>query len=378
MAATYADNSSGYGLISGMANGFREGLIGYQTVQNAKHQQQMQELLSGVTKDDDGNLQFTPEMQAQRQAQQGLLAKKSAAESAEYEAGSPAAVAQQKFLAAQAKNAGLAPEDIPEGLSTHDYDKYHKDIDTGLSAQAMIHRGDYAADQRVQSSQEAADAKVKAAGLLSQSRANAGPKPMTEYQKAMLGYRENNQVSQAAKQFNNDGLMMQLNKTSNSLDRAENLMNGKEPITSSNFNLIQQDLIGATAPGGAATEGKMNRELIDSGIEYLNHIQQKYGDIQDLRKQEPEQFEHLRGLMNQIHGEVKKASANRVKELSEGFQSNQAPAMQGLLQTKQQRYAAPPQAPATPVQNAAPPGGALVIHQNGHDYTWNPQTGKYE
>lgn len=68
-----ADN---YGLLGTMASGIREGLLAYQTTQQMKRQNQMQNLLQGTQEDDQGNLGFTPEMQAQREAQQqGILAK---------------------------------------------------------------------------------------------------------------------------------------------------------------------------------------------------------------------------------------------------------------------------------------------------------------
>lgn len=69
-----------YGFLNNLANGANSMLNTYLTVSNLKHNQQMQELASGVQKDDDGNLTYAPWkqaqinlMQQQAQRQQGLL-----------------------------------------------------------------------------------------------------------------------------------------------------------------------------------------------------------------------------------------------------------------------------------------------------------------
>lgn len=60
-----------YGLLSGLAEGVKQGMITYQTMKGIQHQNQMQELAAGVQKNPDtGNLEYTPAKQAmiQRQA----------------------------------------------------------------------------------------------------------------------------------------------------------------------------------------------------------------------------------------------------------------------------------------------------------------------
>lgn len=61
-----------YGLINGLANGVNSFLNTYTTMKNIKHQQRMQELTAGVKEDENGDLQYTPEKQAQIH-RQGLL-----------------------------------------------------------------------------------------------------------------------------------------------------------------------------------------------------------------------------------------------------------------------------------------------------------------
>ena len=68
--------------------------------------------------------------------------------------------------------------------------------------------------------------------------------------------RRNQLIANSGKDFDQDKTLTQLANTNNSLDRATSIMNGKAPITGKNFALLQQDMINAMAPGGAANRGK--------------------------------------------------------------------------------------------------------------------------
>lgn len=60
--------ATNYGLISNMADGIREGMITYQTMQNMKNQQQQQQLLTGTQKNaETGELEYTPQKQQEMQ-----------------------------------------------------------------------------------------------------------------------------------------------------------------------------------------------------------------------------------------------------------------------------------------------------------------------
>lgn len=65
-----------YGLLTGLAEGANSFMNAYQTAKNINHQQQMQELLSGVTRDADGNMVYTPEKLQEMELNRGLLREK--------------------------------------------------------------------------------------------------------------------------------------------------------------------------------------------------------------------------------------------------------------------------------------------------------------
>jgi hypothetical protein len=65
-----------YGLLSGIANGVNSFMNAYQTAKGIKHQQKMQELLAGVTEDEQGNMALTPEKQQEKELQRGLIQSK--------------------------------------------------------------------------------------------------------------------------------------------------------------------------------------------------------------------------------------------------------------------------------------------------------------
>ena len=59
-----------YGLINTMANGIKEGMTTYMTMQNAKRQQQQLGLLTGMDQDESGNWQLNQMGQQKQQLQQ--------------------------------------------------------------------------------------------------------------------------------------------------------------------------------------------------------------------------------------------------------------------------------------------------------------------
>jgi hypothetical protein len=95
-----------YGLLTGIADGIKQGMISYQTAKQIQRQNQMQDLLGGVMENPQtGILEFTPEMKAQKE----FARKKQALEMQEYDPGSGAKVV-----------GGLLGEGIvPEDMSTH-------------------------------------------------------------------------------------------------------------------------------------------------------------------------------------------------------------------------------------------------------------------
>ena len=74
-----------YGLMTGIANGIKEGMLAYQTQKQINRQNDLSNLLQGVQENPEtGQLELTPEMKTQR----GLLAQKQNFELKKYEPGS--------------------------------------------------------------------------------------------------------------------------------------------------------------------------------------------------------------------------------------------------------------------------------------------------
>ena len=73
------------------------------------------------------------------------------------------------------------------------------------------------------------------------------------------------------------------------------------------------------APGGAATEGKVNREMVQTLASQLNNLQQRFGSIQDLRKEQPEVFSQLKGLVEQVKHDYNIAGKQRTTEIAANF-----------------------------------------------------------
>ena len=97
------------------------------------------------------------------------------------------------------------------------------------------------------------------------------------------------------------------------------MMEGKTPITGKNFALLQQDMINAMAPGGAATEGKVNREMVETFAAQINDVMQKFGNIKDLRAEQPQIFNQLKGLLHQIYGEYRNAATERIDDIASNY-----------------------------------------------------------
>lgn len=146
--------------------------------------------------------------------------------------------------------------------------------------------------------------------------------------------RRNSLIAKSGQDFDNDPILKTFQTTTNNLDRATSMMNGKTPITGKNFALLQQDMINAMAPGGAATEGKVNREMVTTLAATLNDVQQRFGSIKDLRKEQPQVFAQLQGLINQVHEDYNQAANQRMLEKEANWRNVPDDAVQKTVDSK--------------------------------------------
>lgn len=99
-----------------------------------------------------------------------------------------------------------------------------------------------------------------------------------------LEERRNKSASAAGKDFEDNGILKQSKTNLNSLTRSVNILeNMNKPLSTKDFNLAYTDYINAVAAGGAATEGKIGRELPATFETELNDWKQKFGTDADLR-----------------------------------------------------------------------------------------------
>lgn len=156
-----------------------------------------------------------------------------------------------------------------------------------------------------------------------------------------LDLRRSKMGQEAGQSIEKDPIVQNLKKTTNSLDRASSMLDGKEPITTKSFAILQQDMINAMAPGGAATEGKVNREMVETFAGHLNDLQLKFGNVKDLRKDQPEVFNQLRNQIKAIRDDYKKAQANQVNDIASSYKYSGIPQVQKTIGDKQSRYSLP-------------------------------------
>lgn len=215
-----------------------------------------------------------------------------------------------------------------------------------------------------------------------------------EIKREMLGVRKARSGSEAGQAFENDKLLKQMKNTQENLNRAEGMLNGDVPLNSKNFNLLQQDLINATAPGGAATEGKINREMVETYAGSLNDLATKLGSVQDIRKAQPELVNQLRSLIGLIKSEYNGGMARQAADIHDSYDQTSIPEVRNTIKAKLYRYS--PEAYGERYGDSPPPGtkassGKGLIKpretqsakpkkvvQGGHTYILNEATGEYE
>jgi hypothetical protein len=181
-----------------------------------------------------------------------------------------------------------------------------------------------------------------------------------------------NQAIGAGKSFDTDPIIKMSQTNVNSLKRSQNILeNPKLPVTAKDLNLAYNDYINAVAAGGAATEGKISRELPETFETEFNNLRMKAGDLADLRKSDSGRhlIDQLRGRINGVNDDIHHAISDRASDLYSTY-STANPETEAVARRKLRQYApdvhsslfggggnaqaAPAQAPA-PKKTAAVP-----------------------
>lgn len=122
----------------------------------------------------------------------------------------------------------------------------------------------------------------------------------------------------AGKQFDSDKVLTGLEQTQNAFERARNLLDSKMPLAKQDVDLIQADIINGMQRSGQATVSTQQREMLNTMYDAVNKAQVYGGSLGDLRKAEPQIFEHITDKLNQ----VQKDSADQYEKRAESLRKN--------------------------------------------------------
>lgn len=226
-----------YGLLGGMASGIKEGLVAYQTTQNIQRQNQMQNLLSGVQKDGDGNLQFTPEMQQQRQLQNQATQ----SQAKEFDPNS------EESQGARAYAKSTTGQDLPDTVTAHQIKEYSPYGVGMLKNQGLIGSAQVKADASTDNAQTSADAKAGAAAAGSDRHAaSSQDKVFHDVQSMVESARGNKSVQQAESDL----------YAAKKFESLTNLYGDPNKLNPQQVQLAASE-IGKIAQGGSPTESEL-------------------------------------------------------------------------------------------------------------------------
>lgn len=188
---------------------------------------------------------------------------------------------------------------------------------------------------------------------------------------AMASVRRDNAIVNAGAAFDKDAILKPITNTMNSLDRADSILKGNAPVTAQSLNIAQQDFINSVAAGGAATEGKVDRELLTTLATKMNEAQTKFGDIPDLRNSAGGRalIGQIQSLIGQVRQDYNSAASTRIKEMRGNYNHVSDSGIQQTAYDKAdvllQKYNPPAQQSQKAASNGAPKPGDV---EDGHRF----------
>lgn len=143
----------------------------------------------------------------------------------------------------------------------------------------------------------------------------------------------------AGKDFDKNNIIQTSQKAINNIDRAIGVGEGKAVMNPQIFAALQQDYINAMAPGGAATEGKMNREIVETINGQLQELMQKYrGNVTDFRKDNPVVFKNLMDNIKQTREEWKNAQRDQLLKTKANYDETEYSSVKNTVKKKIGEY----------------------------------------
>jgi hypothetical protein len=350
--------------MSGLANGIKEGLLGYQTQQQIKRQQGMEDLLKGVQKNPDtGAYEYTPLKQNEINMQQ----KKLQTESESYDPNS----AYSKQIAGA--YGGLLGENRGANLQ-------------GLSAEQM--KGMAPALTGAIKTKEAIPVDEEMQNLkkgLIQSQIKNYNTPQVE--NPNLGVRQDAITARAISKITSDPVINAMKTQGRQMDKAVDLLN-QDHVANKTLAEVGQDIAGALSGKNAASDFKMKQVEV-------NNLQKELADKLSFWTSNPEQpappdiVNFWKNMANRLNTGIDKQVEGRANEFSSGLEDTYKHTPQAIDAVKtmvkshkagQWRHLGDEsnQAQGLVQQQAKPAIKPQTINQGGHIYNLNPQSGEYE
>lgn len=342
-----------YGLLKGLADGANSFLISYQNTKNIQHAQHMQELMSGVERDPDGNLQLNPAMQAHKQA--GLINDQQTIQSADPNSELSQRLAKSRGQLAHAGNPNISLDTF-QGTSANDQkalEGYGKaDLSGYMSLQKMLNN------------------------------------PLIAIKGGQLEETRNTNASKVGHDYEADSIIKNSKIKSNAMTQSSAILNNpNKPVTTNDFNAAYQDYLAGTAPGGVPTEGKAHREIPDNFELQWNTLKGKAGQNDDLRadptgkqlidllqkniaSSQGELRQQIKGQAKNIHDNYLDSTNGKVRNTNDRkfhqYYDDEQPT-QGLLGQGAQQGAHPQDQAAVAWAKANPrdPRSAAILKANG-------------
>lgn len=214
---------------------------------------------------------------------------------------------------------------------------------------------------------------ISALGNAQKMQALAGPR------EDQVQIAKDNQTSHVGDIFDKDPIMNKINKQRQQIDIDKHTLqssNGDIPVQM--INEVQQGLANAISGGGSAGLGKTEQVEIQNRNTRLQSILQKVEPGVN-KVHDPELVQYLSDTLDRLGNAYDNNGYSRAQQIAKGrnYKFNQS--ANQAMQDKVESYK--PQSQGLlggQGQQQGPPGGHQTVQQNGHTYTWNNSTGKYE
>lgn len=153
---------------------------------------------------------------------------------------------------------------------------------------------------------------------------------------------KNQNSIEAGNAFESDPIIKLSKGNMNSLTKSQSILeNPNKAVYTNDLNLAYNDYINAVAAGGAATEGKISRELPETWVTDFNTLKRKAGVNDDLRNNPTgmKLINDLKENISSVRHDMGQQISDQAGNLFQNFQSSTNPKVQAIAKQKLQAYA---------------------------------------